>query len=257
MNTWKIVKYSAADIFRSKWLLIYTLILFLFTEGLLYFSGNETKTILSVLSVMLYLIPLVSIIFSSMHYYNSREFIEMLLTQPLRRSSVYWGEYFSISLSLSAGFIVGVVLPLLFNGISAVLAFIFMSGLLLNFIFTGLALLISVAFDEKLRGMGFLVALWLFFTVLYDGLVLLMYFTFSDYPLEKITLLVTALNPVDITRVMVLMNLEISALFGYTGANFQKFFGTASGIGISLLIMLLWVLVPALSALRKFGRKNF
>lgn len=49
----------------------------------------------------------------------------------------------------------------------------------------------------------------------------------TDYPLEKATLTLVLLNPVDLGRILMLMQLDISALMGYTGAFFQQFFPAA------------------------------
>jgi Cu-processing system permease protein len=53
------------------------------------------------------------------------------------------------------------------------------------------------------------------------------------------------------------MNLDKPALFGYTGANFIKFFGASYGMVISVFVSLLWVIVPLFLALKKFSNKDF
>jgi len=61
------------------------------------------------------------------------------------------------------------------------------------------------------------------FSILFDGLVLFLLFQFADYPLEKFMVGISGLNPVDLTRVLVLLQLDISAMMGYTGAVFKDF----------------------------------
>ena len=94
------------------------------------------------------------------------------------------------------------------------------------------------------------------FALIYDGLVLAIIFTFSDYPLEKITLMLTSLNPVDLARIFIMLKMDISALMGYTGATYKEFFGSSSGTLYTLFIMLLWVAVPLFFAVRAFKRKD-
>lgn len=257
MSGRSILKYVFYDTIRSKWMILYTLVLLLASSGLMYFSHDETKSIASILNIVLIIIPLVSIIFSSMHFYNSKEFIQMLLTQPVNRNSIFRAEYLGISVSLSSGFIAGVIVPLSFYGFTKAHLFLLISGVFLSFIFSAIALLFSIMIDEKVKGMGILLFLWLFFSVLYDGLILIIYFTFSDYPLEKFTILMTLLNPVDISRILILLNLDLSALLGFTGATFLKFFGSMSGIFITIIFLFLWIIFPIFFAYRKFKNKNF
>lgn len=62
--------------------------------------------------------------------------------------------------------------------------------------------------------------------------------------LEGFSLAATVLNPIDLSRIMILLKLDISALMGYTGAVFQKFLGTALGMSLSLLTLALWAGLP-------------
>jgi Cu-processing system permease protein len=43
-----------------------------------------------------------------------------------------------------------------------------------------------------------------------------------------------------------MLKLDISSLMGYTGALFQKFFGSIWGITIVIGSLIVWVLVPVL-----------
>ncbi len=253
----KIIKYFFGDIIRSKWIIVYTVMLLVFSAGIIYFSRDEQKALLSLLNIVMYLIPLLSMIFGSVYYYNSREFIEMLLTQPVKRSSVFYGQYFSLALTQMFGFIAGIVLPLLvFNfGLNSI--FLMTAGTFLIFIFTGFALLISILVNDKIKGIGILITVWLLFAVFYDGIVLFMFYYFADYPLEKATIIASTLNPVDITRTMMMLRLDISAMFGYTGASFKKYFGSKAGYYVSLFILHMWMIIPAMIARRKFNKKNF
>jgi Cu-processing system permease protein len=76
---------------------------------------------------------------------------------------------------------------------------------------------------DKARGIGAALLLWFYFALIYDGIVLLILFTFSDYPLEKLTLLLSALNPIDLGRIFIMLKMDISALMGYTGALYEDF----------------------------------
>ncbi|WP_246229477.1 hypothetical protein [Mucilaginibacter humi] len=66
----------------------------------------------------------------------------------------------------------------------------------------------------------------------------------------------TALNPIDLARILILLQLDISALMGYTGALYQQFFGSGEGIAFSLLLQLVWIVVPLFFALKIFKKKD-
>ena len=71
------------------------------------------------------------------------------------------------------------------------------------------------------------------------------------------SLIGTMLNPVDLSRTLILLKLDISALLGYTGAVFKQFFGTNKGLFISLGVLLLWTVLPVFRILRKAKKKDF
>jgi len=63
-------------------------------------------------------------------------------------------------------------------------------------------------------------------------------------------------NLIDLARILILLQLDISALMGYTGALYQQFFGSGIGIVFSLLMQLIWIIVPLLFALKIFKKKD-
>jgi Cu-processing system permease protein len=130
------------------------------------------------------------------------------------------------------------------------------TGILLTIIFTAIAMLATVRSRDKARGIGLAILLWLYFSVLFDGLVLLLLFQLSDYPLEKWMVAVSVLNPIDLARILILLKMDLSAMMGYTGAVFKNFFGTFYGITTSILVLLLWAAVPAWLSVKRFKSKD-
>ncbi len=253
----KIMKYIIRDIVRSRFMMFYTISLFAITTGIHYLNRDETKTYITTLNVILYLMPLINIFYTSLHYYNSKEFIETILTYPVKRSQIFLAEYFSLVLALIVSYFAGVILPLMIFSYSVFVFYFMVSGTLLISIFTSISLLCAVIFDERIKGIGLLIGIWLFMSIVYDGLILIMYFIMSDFPLDKISVALISLNPVDLTRLFILIKLDIAAMFGYSGANFVKHFGQVWGVAVSVLIALVWAAVPAVIARRKFLKKDF
>ena len=83
-----------------------------------------------------------------------------------------------------------------------------------------------------------------------------MLFQFADYPMEKPMLALSMLNPIDLGRIILLLQLDISAMMGFTGALFRDFFGSNQGIISAIAVMLLWMGIPTFLAIRKFNNKD-
>lgn len=258
---YKIFKYSIADITRSRWLLAYLLFYLAFGLILFYLDKDFGKVLISISNIIIYITPLVSIVYTTIYYYNSQHFIELLLTMPIQRKSIIYGIYFGISMALSLGLIVGINIPILLNlqyvdSISS-LILLNMSGIALTFIFTGISLLIVLKNENRIIGFGLGIVLWLFASVLYDALILSMIIMLKDYPLDNMILITTIINPVDLARVSVILNFESAAVLGYTGLVFRNYFSTSLGLIISIALMFIWTASPILFTKRIFTKKDF
>ena len=252
----KISRYVLYDIVRNKVTLAYTLFLLVVSMSLFQMEEQGSKAVMSLSNIVLIVVPLVSMVFSTIHWYNSYEFIELLLTQPLSRNKVLLSEYTGVSSSLVAAFLVGVGVPVVLYQFDATGLALLLIGCLLTLVFTSLAFFTSVQSRDKAKGIGVALMLWFYFALIYDGLVLLVLFSFSDYPLERLTLLLSSLNPIDLGRIFLMLQMDISALMGYTGATYKDFFGSSLGLFYTIGIMVLWILVPLLLALRSFNRRD-
>jgi len=252
----KISKYVLYDILRNKVVIAYTAFLFIVSMSLFQMEENSSKAILSLLNIVLIVVPLVSMVFSTIHWYNSYEFIELMLTQPISRKKVLWSEYSGISSSLATAFLIGVGVPVLIYNFDSTGLALLLVGSLLTLVFTSIAFLTSVKSKDKARGIGAALLLWFYFALIYDGLVLTILFAFSDYPMEKVTLLLSSLNPIDLGRIYLMLQLDISAMMGYTGATYKDFFGSSVGLFYTLGVMIVWIVVPILLAVRSFNKKD-
>lgn len=252
----KIIKYVFIDILRNKIVLAYTLFLLLLSLSIFNLEDNSAKGLLSLLNIVLIIVPLVSILFASIYVYNSAEFLELLVSQPLKRNTIWLSIFIGLACSLSLAFFVGVGIPVLLYELSATGITMLLVGVLLTIIFVAIAMLATVKTRDKAKGIGVAILLWLYFSILFDGLVLFLLFQFADYPLEKAMVGISALNPIDLSRILVLLKMDVSALMGYTGAVFKDFFGTTVGLVIAILVLLFWAIIPVWLSVRKFNRKD-
>lgn len=251
-----IIKYILLDLLRNKIVIGYTLILAALAFSVLQLDGNPSKGLLSLLNLTLLFVPIITILFATIYFFNSIEFTELLLSQPIGRSDVILSQYLALALALSAAYVVGIGLPLLVLVSGTESLILVLTGVLLTLIFSSLAMLVFVSSKDKTRGIGISLITALFFTLLFDGLLIGFIYSFSDYPIDQAIIGIIAFNPVDLARVLMLLQLDVAVLMGYSGALFKKFLGSATGSIFSVACMLLWIVVPLLLSLRIFKKKD-
>ncbi|SMD10461.1 ABC transporter permease subunit [Pedobacter nyackensis] len=252
----KILKYVIVDIIQNKIVLIYTFLLLLISLSVFNLESNAAKGLLSLLNIILILVPLISIIFSTIYIYNSSEFIELLVSQPVKRKSIWLSLFGGLAASLSLAFFIGAGIPILMYHGDATGITMILTGLFLTVIFVSIAMLAASITRDKAKGIGLSILLWLYFSLIFDALVLFFLFQFQDYPLESAMVFFSFLNPIDLGRVQILLQMDISALMGYTGAIFREFFGNQVGVALSFFGLSIWIAIPLFISLKKFSRKD-
>jgi len=258
----KILKYSFFDLMRSRWSYVYFIFYLILGFVLLFLNNNVSKAIITLMNIVIVLTPLIGTIFGVMYYYNSREFTELLLAQPLKRREIFMGQYLGVAISLSLSLVLGLGIPFVAYGLfksTDIFNFILLIvvGGFLNFIFVALSYNIALSNENKIKGFGYAILMWLFLAVIYDGIFLISLVVFNDYPLDKVALIASMLNPIDLSRILIILKLDISALLGYTGAVFKQFFGTNMGLFASLGMLTIWIILPVLRINHKVTKKDF
>jgi Cu-processing system permease protein len=257
----QVARFGARDLGRSRWLVAYTLFFAITSWALLRFSDTGQQALLSLVNVVLFVVPLASIVFGAMYLYGSREFVELMLAQPVPRNRLFAGLYLGLALPMAAAAALGMAVPIIAHGLASdalapAVVLITMSVALAS-AFTGLAAVICFGIEDRVRGLATALGAWLLLAVVYDGLVLLLATQFADYPIERAMLGAMIANPIDLARLLLLFQFDVAALLGYTGAVFQRFFAGAAGIAIAATALLAWTLVPAALGGRLFHRKDF
>ncbi|MEJ7830285.1 MAG: ABC transporter permease, partial [Segetibacter sp.] len=135
----KLIKYVIIDILRNKVVLGYTLFLLAVSFSVFNLEDNPSKGLLSLLNIVLIIVPLLSVIFSTIYFYNSTEFIELLVSQPVKRTTLLISIYAGLATSLMLAVIVGIGLPVLMYDRSQVGLMLVLTGIMLTTVFTGLA----------------------------------------------------------------------------------------------------------------------
>jgi Cu-processing system permease protein len=171
------------------------------------------------------------------------------------------GIYFGTTIPLASSYTIGMLLPfVLFSKITEQFEGVFILliiGVVLSFVFTAISFLITILQDDKAKGLGYSILIWLVLAVVYDGIILLVVYYLEEYPLENAMIVMSVINPIDLARILFILHFNISALMGYTGAVFERFFGGAVGVIISSLFLLLWMIVPLILSTKYFQKKDF
>jgi len=257
----KLLPHQLRDLLRGRALAGYTVFLGLATWGLLHFGGGAERALPSLSTLIVLVVPLVSVLVTTTFLYHSGDFSERLLSHPVGRRPLFGSLWLGLTLPLVGAFLVGLLTPLLLVGVppgqGGAVALLATAGVLLSAVFTSMGFLVAFTVDDPARGNGVALILWLALAVLYDGAVLYAAYQWAAYPLEGPMLVLMALNPVDVARVLVIMALDASAMMGYTGAVFQDFFGGGGGTLLAIGCLTVWTILPGLGALRAFLRRDF
>jgi len=252
----RIIRFIILDILKNKIVLVYTVLLAAFAWSAFSLEDNSSKGTLTLLNIILLIVPLVSILFSTIYIYNCAEFIELLVSQPIKRNKIWISLFFGLSLSFVIAFILGAGIPLFVFADTNIAIIMTTIGCIITLVFIAIAFLSSILSRDKAKGIGISISVWLYFALLFDGLVLFLLFQLAEYPIEKMMVFLSATSPIDLARILILLQLDVSALMGYTGAIFKDYFGSTLGLLVAFLLLLIWVIVPFLFSLKIFKHKD-
>jgi Cu-processing system permease protein len=257
-----ILWFCLKDLFRSRFMMAYFLFYLAAGFGLMQYAPTSSAGLGALLSLVLFLAPLCALVFGTLYFYQARGFQELMLAQPVSRRSLLAGQGVALALALNCAFALGLGIPTLAVGFREgadlqALGLFLGGGVLLHLCFLALSFMVALVVEDRLRGFSASLGIWLVLVFLYDGGLLYVLTRFSDYPLDRFTIFAILLNPVDLERILVLMQLDASVLLGYTGAVFRRFFGTSTGIIAALAAMLLWVVVPTGVFFWRLEKKDF
>jgi Cu-processing system permease protein len=252
----KVFKYTLIDLARNRFVLGYALLMLLVAQGLFLVEDDPSKALLSLVQVVMALVPLIALVFTIVYSYDTLEFTQLLAVQPIARKSILAGQIMALSVALLIAQGFGLGLPLLVNEPSMAALMLSLSGSGLVLVFTALGVLIALKQREKARGVGVGLSIWFLFVLVYDALLMSLMFALSDYPIEPFVVPLAALNPIDMGRILVMLQVDLAAMMGYSGAVYKEFFGSAGGIVVAFGVMLLWVAIPTAFSFRTFQRKD-
>ncbi len=254
------------DRFRNRWVLAVAVVFTVFSLMITYFGGavqgqigprSIELTIASLVSLVIYLIPLIALLlgFDAIVGERERGSLDLLLALPITRLELLLGKFLglagALTLSTVAGFaLVAVLLFQQFSyaGLYHYLGFV-LSSVLLGLAFLSLAMLLSVLARDRTRASGLAIALWFALVLVFDLLLLgLLVASGGELGGDAFAYLLL-LNPADIFRILNIFSLD----------DVRRLYGLASivppALGQAWLMggaMLVWIVGPLALASWRF-----
>ncbi len=252
----KVFKYTLLDLARNRFVLGYAALMLLIAQGLFMLESDPMKALLSLVQVVLALVPLITLVFTVVYLYDIQEFTQLLAVQPIARRSILAGQLLALAVALLVAQMVGLGAPLLLHIPTMASLVLSVAGSALVLVFVALGALIALWQREKARGVGLSLAVWLLFVLVYDAVLMGLMFALSDYPIEPFVVPLAGANPIDLARILVMLEVDLAAMMGYSGAIYKNFFGSGVGMLVAGLILLAWVALPAWRGFVVFRKKD-
>lgn len=256
------------DRIRNRWVLAVALVFTAFALVIAYFGAAQQGavgfqsidvTIASLVSLVIYLIPLIALIlgFDAIVGERERGSLDLLLSMPITRLEILLGKYFGLAAALTfstvAGF--GLVAILLspqldFNALIHYTGFM-LSSVLLGCAFLSLAVMLSVFATDRTRASGLAIAMWFFFVLVFDLLLLgALVASGGQWGGDIFPYLLLA-NPADVFRILNIFTLaDVRTMYGLA----TVFPPTLANPWLLGLVMLGWIAAPLAIATWRFRK---
>lgn len=256
------------DRIRNRWVLAVTTVLTAFALVIAYFGAAQQGevglrgmevTIASLVSLVIYLVPLIALIlgFDAIVGERERGSLDLLLSMPITRVELLLGKYLGLAAALACSTIVGFGLVGILLAVKLPLAAMYhyagfmLSSVLLGMAFLSLALLVSVVAADRTRASGVAIALWFFFVLVFDLLLLgALIATGGKLGSDALPYLML-LNPADIFRILNIFSFdEVRTLYGLATV-FPERMADPLVLGS---LMAAWIVAPLAVAAWKFRK---
>jgi Cu-processing system permease protein len=256
------------DRIRNRWVLAVALVFTAFALVIAYFGAAQQGsvgfrsievTIASLVSLVIYLIPLIALVlgFDAIVGERERGSLDLLLSMPITRFELLLGKYLGLAAALAfstiAGFgLVAVVLAPQLNLAALFHYFGFMaSSVLLGMAFLSVAVMLSVFAADRTRASGLAIAAWFFFVLVFDLLLLGALVVTGGKTGGEIFPYLLLLNPADVFRVLNIFTLDdVRTLYGLATV-FPRALADPWLLG---LVMSAWIVAPLAVATWRFRK---
>lgn len=264
----KLITLEWKQMLRSRWLqLVAVLFIFVFVSIVMIQQlalpdiEGFTRQTASFLNLLLFLLPLFTLTIGGMSVAGDVEsgWFSLLRTYPMKIWQYVFGKFFALVCSFI--FIVllalGVVFALggLFGGVKVPYEFLVVAFCLI-LIFSALAIMLGSLAKNRLHSLAISLVVWALLLLLLSYLVMAIGTVVPGHVLQKLTIVMLHINPVDWLRFGYFLLSGQTAVLGPTYYDLISFYESIIGILVFIALTLLWIIVPLIFAaikLKKLG----
>lgn len=222
-----------------------------------------TRTAVSLLTLSLYLLPLVGAMIGAAALGAEDGGTELLLAQPLTRGAALLGRTLGLAAAVAlvslTGFGAAGVVVAAFHGLAGVGGYLLVAAgaTAVGWAGLGVGVLLGVVARRRGAAVGWALAAWFVAAVLYDLAAIGVLQLFGTGQPGPWLVALLALNPIDGVRALGLVGLGADVLLGPTGAALQRLFGEGWGTVWVLASLGAWLALPFAAAGAVFRRRDF
>ncbi|MEO7031600.1 MAG: ABC transporter permease subunit [Herbaspirillum sp.] len=254
------------DRLRNLWVVAVALIFALFALAIAYLGSVQQGsvgfqsidvTIASLVSLVIYLVPLIALIlgYDTIVGEKERGSLELLRSMPITRFEILLGKYLGLSGALAIATILGFgagLLPLTSavtpNDVYHYAGFV-VSAILMGMAFLSLSLLVSVVAQDRMRASGVAVMLWFFFVLIFDLLLMGALVASQGKIGSALFGALLMLNPADVFRLLnIFSSDQVQSMYGLATVMPERLTDPA----VLFSVMLAWIVAPFLLAQWRF-----
>jgi len=271
---WSQVRVIAAkefrDRIRNRWVLAVAVIFALFALAIAYFGASQQGevglrsvdvTVASLVSLVIYLVPLIALIlgYDAIVGEKERGSLELMLSMPITRFELLLGKYVGLACALTISTVLGfgaALLPLA-SSLSVTDGFHYAgfvgSAILMGLAFLSISMLVSVVALDRVRASGVAIALWFFFVLIFD-LLLMGALVMSQGRLGSgMFAAILMFNPADVFRLLNIFSSEqVQSMYGLATVMPERL----TDPSVLLAIMFGWIVIPFVIANWRFTCKR-
>lgn len=265
-----IARHELRSALRSRWILAYAVIFAVLTLAISYFGLSVIeftgfqgfqRTTASLLNLVLYIVPLVSMLMAAQSFSVDGGATDQLFTEPVLRSEILLGKL--------AGLVCANVIATLFGfGLTGLLIahqvgtaglagylVLLACAVLTGMVFSALAVLLAVHLGRGSRTYAAALIAWFLLVLIFDLLIIGLSFILPERIANRVAFAGVFVNPVDSARIATLLAISGKEMFGIAGAQLLRSLGGATN-AIALLVgaMLAWTALLTSGALWKLNR---
>ena len=257
---------------RNKWTGVFAVVFAALVISISYFGTMTTgeasfqgfgRTSASLLSLVLYLIPLVALMMGTQSFLSVEGDSEMLFSQPVSRGDIVTGKllglFSAIATASLAGFGAGGLIIAIRTNTDDFAAYVLFVGLslMLSVVFLAISALVTIANSRQTRAFGAALAVWFFFVIFFDLLVLGGSLLMRERDANYFIFASLFANPVGMIRVAGIIALNGPEAFGAAGAALLKFTGGMLYAVIALAVgIVVWTAAPYLLSVMLLKRQD-